>query len=60
MKIDLKSLKEKFGKFELSKEEVKKVKGGMWNCMNTGGEWYLYDNKLENLPEDIVYCDVAE
>lgn len=31
----MKSLKEKFGKFEMSKEQVKAVKGGGdWNCNN--------------------------
>ncbi len=28
----MKSLKEKFGKFEMTKEQAKKVKGGSWTC----------------------------
>jgi hypothetical protein len=33
----MKSLKEKFGKFEMSKEQVKAVKGGYTGC-NCNGE----------------------
>jgi hypothetical protein len=33
----MKSLKEKFGKFEMTKEEVKKVKGGASAICNLGG-----------------------
>ncbi len=43
MKKDLKSLKEKFGKFEISKEQVKKVKGGSnYICTDGYGNQELF------------------
>lgn len=43
MKKDLKSLKEKFGKFEIKKEEVKSVKGGICGWLIDGNGGYTYE-----------------
>lgn len=43
MKKDLKSLKKKFGKFEIKKEEVRAVKGGLCGWLIDGKGGFIWE-----------------
>jgi hypothetical protein len=42
--IKMSNLKEKFGKFELGKEQVKSVKGGQLVCVTTTGDRIVFQS----------------
>ncbi len=55
MKKSLESLKEKFGKFELSKEQKNAVTGGFTHCVIQGRDGRL--TRVPAPPDAVGFCD---